>query len=94
MVYENTLIVQDNTFRIVPFQRDRLFLSIYESCKHRPGAVSDASALTDTVLSKLRIDNENNNGLLLREVLVRTTRDVLKPFDNTAFVHYSAFHTV
>src|SRR5690348_1875861 len=36
-----------------PFLRDKLFLSIYKSCQHRPDAIQDASALTDTVVSRL-----------------------------------------
>ncbi len=39
---------------LVPFQRDKLFLSIYESCRHRPDASTSAAALTQTVLTKLR----------------------------------------
>ena len=93
MVYENTLVVQDRLSHIMPFQREVLFLSIYDACKHRPKAISDASALTDTVLSKLQEHNENNKGLLTRDVISKTAADILKTFDNTAYVHYFAFHT-
>ena len=93
-MYENTLAVQDSLANIVPFQRDVLFLSIYDSCKHRPNAISDAKALTDTVLSKLLAHKKNDKGLLSRSELAETTRSILKQFDNTAYVHYSAFHVV
>ena len=92
VVYENTLAVQDSTSHITPFQREALFLSIFDSCKHRPNAISDATALTDTVLSKLRELKENHKGLLSRDTLVKTTSDILKQFDNAAYVHYAAFH--
>ena len=92
VVYENTLAVQDSMSHIMPFQREMLFLSIYDSCKHRPNAISDATALTDTVLSKLTEFKENHKGLLSRDKLVQTTSDILKQFDNAAYVHYAAFH--
>src|ERR1039458_7397730 len=36
-----------------PFERDKLFLSVHDSCGHRKSAISDAAGLTDTVIDKL-----------------------------------------
>src|SRR5438067_830874 len=44
-----------------PFNRDKLFLSLYNSLKHRPSALNDASALTDTVIQKLRSEVRNGS---------------------------------
>ena len=93
-MYENTLVVQDGLSHLVPFQREVLFLSIYDSCKHRLNAISDAKALTDTVLSKLLTQKKTNSAQLSRSELAKTAADILKKFDNTAYVHYSAFHAV
>src|SRR4051812_1815954 len=46
--------VQPSTTSLQPFQRDILFASILDSCKHRKDAVSDATALTGTILGRLR----------------------------------------
>jgi transcriptional regulator NrdR family protein len=73
-----------------PFLRDKLFLSLYSSCQHRKHAVSDATALTDTVLSQLPTISQN--GLVDRIALKKHTLAVLQRFDNVAAVHYAAFH--
>lgn len=76
--------------QLEPFQRDKLFMSIYDSLKHRKTAQEDATALTDTVISKLY--------LLMHEALIEkpsiavVTTDVLKRFDKVAATYYLAFH--
>lgn len=75
---------------LTPFMRDKLFLSIYNSCQHRPSAVQDATALTDTVISRLPITA--SSGLLRSSQLKNTIMTVLTRFDGVAAVHYAAFH--
>src|SRR5688572_11192466 len=36
-----------------PFDRDQLFISVYESCRHRPSARADATGLTETAVSQI-----------------------------------------
>lgn len=76
----------------MPFNRDKLYLSIYSSCKHRPNAITDASALTETALSKLIKSQKSSQGLVLRDNLVKIVSETLKQFDDVAYVHYGAFH--
>ncbi|MEO6513185.1 MAG: hypothetical protein ABIR37_00720 [Candidatus Saccharimonadales bacterium] len=73
-----------------PFLRDKLFLSVYNSCQHRTTAVADATALTDTILGKL--PSISTNGLVDRVSLRKSTLLVLERFDTSAAVHYAAFH--
>jgi transcriptional regulator NrdR family protein len=73
-----------------PFLRDKLFLSVYNSCQHRKSAVADASALTETILGDLPTISQN--GLVDRQALRETTLQVLTRFDTVAAVHYAAFH--
>lgn len=73
-----------------PFQRDKLFLSVYRSCQHRKHAVADATALTDTILGHLPAISRD--GLVDRAALKATALSVLQRFDNAAAVHYAAFH--
>jgi transcriptional regulator NrdR family protein len=73
-----------------PFERDKLFLSILESCKHRPTAIADAGALADTVTSKLR--QATSDGIIPVKSIISTTQVALARFDAAASVHYLAFH--
>lgn len=73
-----------------PFSRDKLLMSIYESCKHRSDALSASIALTDTIISNLypRIkDAEVPNSTITKEAV-----KVLTSFDASAAVHYAAYH--
>ncbi len=94
VIYENVLALQKGTSHIIPFQREKLFLSIYNSCRHRPNAISDAVALTDTVMGKVVDRQQNHTGLLLRDKLVKTTSETLKQFDNVAYTYYLAYHSL
>jgi len=76
--------------RLVPFNRDHLFASIYDSCRHRPSNIEDASALTQTILSKLLAGQ--SNGIIARDKLVETAYEVLQRFDHTAATLYVAYH--
>lgn len=75
-----------------PFLRDQLFVSVYDSLKHRKSALADATQLTDTVLSSLYAMAESS--VLERDVIVTIVTTVLERFDSTAATHYKAFHPV
>ena len=91
VAYDSLLVVQSTASHIVPFQRDLLFLSIYDACRHRKTATADATALTDTVLGTL-LSLGKNQGILKRNDIVQTANRVLGNFDKAACVHYLAFH--
>lgn len=84
-----SLVVRSNG-RFQPFVRDTLFVSIYESCKHRKTAVTDAGALTDTILS--RLPEILTAGAVEKVHLAALTLEVLQKFDALASSHYAAFH--
>lgn len=91
VIYGESFVIRNRMSHIVPFDRDTLFLSVYDACRHRTDATGDAAALTDTVITKIltcRIPNE----AIQRALLVRTTTDVLQAFDAAAATHYLAFH--
>lgn len=75
-----------------PFSRDTLLISIYESSKHRKTALSDALALTDTVIARLLPKVEV--ATLSRQQIIETTTETLKNFDKAASVHYAAYHSL
>jgi transcriptional repressor NrdR len=74
------------------FSRDKLFLSIWDSLRHRGTAIEDATALCNTVIAKLLANTDN--ALLSRAVLTSITAQTLARFDQPAFVHYNAHHPV
>ncbi len=79
-----------NKGRLEPFSRDQLLLSLYEACRHRRTAQRDATALTDTVLSKLR--PHITTASLEREQVIDTAVKALKHFDRAAATTYLAYH--
>jgi len=87
---ERSMSVKTDSDTIAPFIREKLLISINSSLGHRKNHVSEAVALTDTVISKLQ--NKYKNSLIDRAVIIDTTQKVLKNFDNTAAMHYSAYH--
>ncbi len=84
------LSVKTNSGQILPFSRDKLFLDVYDSLKHRKTAKNDATALTETVLSKLY--KHMSNGLVDTAVITDIASKTLKRFDRAAGVIYQANH--
>ena len=73
-----------------PFSREKLLLSVYDALRHRKTAISDATALCDTIWSRLQ--GHITEAQLNRDVLVSATSDVLKRFDKAAATTYLAYH--
>lgn len=73
-----------------PFNRDKLFLSLYNSLQHRPTALADAAGITDTVIKKLLTTVQL--GLLQPSQIIQAATVALHRFDTAASVHYQAFH--
>lgn len=72
------------------FQRDKLFMSIFDSLKHRNTALSDATALTDTIISRLY--PYMKEVALDKHIIIEITIESLRRFDKVAATHYEAFH--
>lgn len=89
--YELAWLVRTNR-SLKPFNRDKLLLSIIASVQHRPSALEDASALTETVMNKLLFTAII--GVLEAPDIARTVQVALNRFDTAASVHYQAFHRV
>ena len=85
-----SVMVEDEAKALTPLVRDKLFLSIYESCRHRRSAVADAGALTDTVMAKLL--KTDHGGTLSRLSIQETAHKALQHFDTAAATHYNAYY--
>ncbi len=72
------------------FSRDKLFLSIHESLKHREKPTEDASAITQNIIG--RLNGFSATGEILRKELLTVVLEVLNNFDTTAANVYSGLH--
>ena len=88
--FPSSLLFRNTLGLLEPFERDKLYISIYRACQHRKGAVSEAKALTATVLTHLspRIDQ----AVLDRLAIIDVATEVLGRFDYAAGIQYSAYH--
>lgn len=85
-----SLVVITSSGTFSAFQRDRLFLDVYDSLKHRKTALSDATALTDTIIQQVLA--RSDAGSVKRQVVVEATARALRAFDSIAATHFEAFH--
>lgn len=86
----------ENSFRVLypnatlrPLLRDELFISIYRSLSHRKSALTDAAALTDTILRQVL---PGLNGIVNIQEIISTSNEILSRFDKAAATFYSAHH--
>jgi len=89
--YSAAWLVRDQSGALQPFSHLKLFLSLYKSCEHRKTALSDAEALTDTVIKKL-LGRSATSPAIDRQLIIQTTLVALNRFDRAASSHYQAFH--
>ncbi|HSX53199.1 MAG TPA: hypothetical protein VLF90_02415 [Patescibacteria group bacterium] len=87
-----SLLYKKDLSHVEPFSRDKLFLSLYNSLKHRQTALSDASSLTATVIGKLLLTVKAAS--VDRSTIIQTATETLKHFDKAASVTYSAYHSL
>ena len=92
--YGSSLSFKNASSHIIPFDRDNLYISLYEACKHRPSAIEDATALANTIIMKLLTNSRSPVGLITRSELIATAVTALERFDRVACTHYTAYHVV
>lgn len=88
--YDTVWRVNARSGAVEPFQRDKLFLSLYKACEHRPTRLSDATGLTDTVVRKLQSQIEL--GQLSAKAIAVAAEVALSRFDASAATVYRAYH--
>jgi transcriptional repressor NrdR len=86
---ETAIIVTHDTAQ-EPFSRDKLFISIYESCKHRKDAQVSATMLTDTIIRQLYPLVQDAS--IAKKEIIRICAKTLQRFDHAAGVQYIAYH--
>ena len=86
-----SFVVKNSGGKLHPFNRDKLFIDIYESCRHRPTATEDASSLIKIITSLLLKDTQD--GVISSSDIVKAASLTLKRFDSAAAVIYEAYHS-
>lgn len=88
--YNAEWLVKTKAGSIQPFSRDKLFLSLLKSLEHRKNPQKDATALTDTIISKLSTAIKDST--INSHSIVQITLVALNRFDDAASVSYAAYH--
>ena len=87
----SSFMVQKNG-SLTPFSRDTLYISIYESCKHRERATTDAQDLTKTIITKLVSGRSHTNSAIDLSDIIEISLRTLMAFDTAAGSYYQAYH--
>jgi transcriptional regulator NrdR family protein len=77
---------------VEPFSRNKLLLSVYESCKHKKDALEDAEALTDTIVNRLVPTAKQS--VITRGDVCTVAKHVLRRYDLAAATHFTAYHSI
>lgn len=85
-------VQQTGAHTLAPFDRDKLFISLYKSLQHRPAASSDGRALADTVIAHIFLQVEH--GRVSTRTIAEICLNTLRHFDEAAATHYAAFHPI
>jgi len=79
-----------NSGSLEPFLRDKLFISIHDSLKHRKTSLRDAKELTDTIWKQLV--PHFHAGTVEKHSIITVAGATLQRFDPIAATHYLAYH--
>ena len=87
-----TALVVERGKDLVPFERDKLFLSIHFATSHRKDSQKASTELTNNILGTIARKKLARDGKLTLELLAQLTFDTLKRFDRHAAATYRAHH--
>lgn len=87
---ETTVAVRTAANELTSFNRDKLFLSIYKSCEHRPTALADATGLTKIIIGNML--QRPRTAELHAQTIKDTAFQALSRFDLAAANVYAAYH--
>jgi transcriptional repressor NrdR len=88
--YEKSWVVQYADSVEQPFMQDKLLISLYKTCQHRPSALPDALGLTATVMGGLQ--KIMQHGSVTSTAIATMAHGTLQRFDKAAATMYRAYH--
>ena len=89
-----SICVEYSNGKLCPFIRDRLFVSVLESCKHRPTALHDSKNIVEQVIGNLISNHQLKHGVVANTQIISEVYKILKGFDIAASTHYAAYHAL
>lgn len=89
--YTKSILVLNSDGILSSFCRDKLFLSLYRALGHRKDAITSASELTSTTISKLIRNDISSKPIDIRSI-ADTAYLILKRYDPMAANIYKAYH--
>ena len=89
---DKSYVVIKSSKKLAPFQRDVLFISLFEALKHRGDAESSAAALTRTIIGIIIKRRRASSSRIEPSEIAETVFKTLKRFDKFAASNYLAFH--
>lgn len=87
--YDSALRVRTTDGKLNSFEPSLLFVSLYESLKHRDNPAKDAKELTNTIIGMLA---KPSKAIIDKQEIYNQVLSTLENFDKVATAHYSAFH--
>ncbi len=69
--------------------KEKLFMSVYESLKHKHEPLKDARDLTETICAQL-MRHHIQDAVLDRKTIINVATKVLQRYDTLAGMHYQA----
>ncbi len=85
----STLIVA-NKSHLTPFERDKLYLSVYKCLGHRKNPINNASHLVNTIIEK--IYSSQTEAKIDSSKIISYTYVILSRYDKLAAQQYWALH--
>lgn len=75
-----------------PFLRDRIYVDVFQSLSHRKSAITDATALTDTIITSCL--RQSQRGIIQSSAITKVIHETLQKFDNAAAIYFSSRNQV
>ncbi|MBP7821206.1 hypothetical protein KA043_03865 [Candidatus Saccharibacteria bacterium] len=89
--YSGTLSVKKKIGAIEPFYKEKIFISVYRSLDHKTSAQPQATAITNTVISKLLSTKKTIKPLINSSDIALVVTKTLKNFDASSAIKYQSY---
>lgn len=89
--YTGSLSVIKKSGGIEPFYKEKIFISVYRSLDHKNSAQPQATAITNTVLSRLFVTKQPVSPTIQSSSIAIAITKTLKNFDASSAIKYQSY---
>lgn len=89
--YSGTLSVKKKLGSIEPFYKEKIFISVYRALDHKTSPQPQATAITNTVISKLLSTKKTIKPLINSSDIALVVTKTLKNFDASSAIKYQSY---